>query len=191
VNTLNKTYPFLIAAVVVVAIGAPLAQGTGKPDPAVAALTAKVKALQARVASLEAKATALDDTSAAAKNDIAAAKDDIAAVKGTLGTTQQGVAALQSGASALQSTVAGLQSAVGSLNTCLRYGAMPVARYNGYVYTTNGGTTLYTTSALDSVDAGQTPSSYLARVNPSCVSSAFAVQAVSRERLALDPAFIH
>jgi outer membrane murein-binding lipoprotein Lpp len=181
VNTLNKSYPFLIAAIVIVAIGAPMAQGTGRADP-VAALTLKVKALQARVASLEAKSTATDSTFAAAKNDIAAAKEDIATVKSTLGTTQQGVAALQS-------TVSGVQSAVGSLNTCLRYGTMPVARYKGYLYAPDGGA-LFMTTALDYADPGQTPSSYLARVNPSCVSSsAFALSATSQTRLALGPAF--
>jgi hypothetical protein len=167
---LQRTYPFLIAAIVIVAIGAPIAQGTGRADP-VAALTLKVKALQTRVASLEAKAS---ETS----NALAGAKNDIATVNSSLGTTQQGVASLQSGASALQTAVANVQSSV----ACVRYGTLPIKRYTGYMYTNNAGVTIGVTTALDVVEAGQTPGGYVALVNPSCVGAAFAL------RQAMEPA---
>jgi hypothetical protein len=156
VNTLKRTYPFLIAAIVIVAIGAPIAQGTQRANP-LAALTLKVKALQARVDSLERKAV---ETS----SGLGASKDDLATVKSNLGATQQSVASLQT-------AVTATQSSVGSLSSCVRYGALPIARYTGYVYTSNGGATVGTTTALDMVESGQSPSAYAALLNPSCVGS--------------------
>jgi hypothetical protein len=157
VNNLQRTYPFLIAAIVIVAIGAPIAQGTGRADP-VAALSLKVKALQARIASLEAKST---ETS----NALASARSDIATASGNLGATQQSVTSLQAAVTSVQSSVA-----------CVRYGTVPIKRYTGYMYTNNAGATVGVTTALDIVESGQTPGGYVALVNPTCVGTAFALR---------------
>lgn len=158
---MRKTYPFLLAGLVVVAIAAPMAQGTGSADR-VSVLEKKVKALTARVATLESQA-------AATKGDVASAKSDIATVQGK-------VTALETGGAALQSALTAVQSSVGGLNSCLRYKVMPITDYDGYVYTTDGGKTLSVTSALDITDPGQTPQAYAAMVNPSCVGTSFVLR---------------
>lgn len=165
VNTLRKTYPLLLAGLVVVAIVAPMAQGTGSADR-VSALEKKVKALTTRVATLESQA-------AATKGDVASAKSDIATVQGK-------VTALETGGAALQSAVTAVQSSVGSLNTCLKYKVMPVTSYDGYVYTADGGKTLGVTTALDVTEQGQTPQGYAAMVNPSCVGTSFVMRPASQ-----------
>ena len=158
VNTLRKTYPLLLAGLVVVAIVAPMAQGTGSADR-VSALEKKVKALTTRVATLESQA-------AATKGDVASAKGDIATVQGK-------VTALETGGAALQSAVSGLTS-------CLKYKVMPITEYDGYVYTTDGGKTLSVQTALDITDQGQTPQGYAAMVNPSCVGTSFVMRPASQ-----------
>jgi hypothetical protein len=155
VNTLRKTYPLLLAGLVVVAIVAPMAQGTGSADR-VSALEKKVKALTTRVATLESQA-------AATKGDVATAKSDIASVQGK-------VTALENGGAALQSAVTAVQSSVGGLTSCLRYKVMPITEYDGYVYTTDG-KNLSVTTALDITETGQTPAGFAALVNPSCVGT--------------------
>jgi hypothetical protein len=160
VKTLRKTYPFLLAGLVVVAIAAPMAQGTGSADR-VSVLEKKVKALTARVATLESQA-------AATKGDVASAKSDIAAVQGK-------VATLETGGAALQSAVTALQSSVGGLANCVRYKVMPLTDYDGYLYTTDG-KNLSTTTALDITDPGQTPQAYAAMVNPSCIGTSFVLR---------------
>jgi hypothetical protein len=161
VNTLRKTYPFLLAGLVVVAIAAPMAQGTGSADR-LSVLEKKVKALSARVATLESQA-------AAAKGEVAGAKSDIATVQGRVTT-------LETGGAALQSAITALQSSVGGLANCVRYKVMPLTDYDGYVYTTDGGKTLSVTTALDITDSGQTPQAYAAMVNPSCVGTSFVLR---------------
>jgi hypothetical protein len=161
---LRKTYPLLLAGLVVVAIVAPMAQGTGSADR-LSALEKKVKVLTARVTTLESQA-------AATKGDVASAKSEIANVQGK-------VTALETGGAALQSAVTALQSSVGSLTTglqCVRYKAMGIARYQGYVYTNDAGKTFGATTALDATDQGETPTVFAALVNPSCVSAAFVVR---------------
>jgi len=174
VNILRKTFPFLIAGLVIVAIAAPMAQGTGRADR-VAALEKKVRALTTRVSALEAQESAT-------KADVVTAKSDLA-------TAQGNVATLQSGGAALQSAVSALQSSVGSLTTglqCVRYKAMPISVYTGYVYTSDGGKSFGVTSALDVTDQGQTPTGYAALVNPSCVSASYAVRPAAFTRSAAD-----
>jgi outer membrane murein-binding lipoprotein Lpp len=167
VNTLRKTYPLLLAGLVVVAIVAPMAQGTGSADR-VSLLEKKVKALTARVAALESQAAATKSDVASAKTDIASAKSDIAAV-------QAKVATLESGGAALQSAVTAVQSSVGGLASCLRYKVMPLTEYDGYLWTPDG-KTIKVTTALDITDQGQTPAAYAAMVNPSCVGASFVVR---------------
>jgi hypothetical protein len=162
VNTLRKTYPLLLTSLVVVAIVAPMAQGTGSGDR-VSVLEKKMKALTARVATLESQA-------AAAKNDVAAAKGDIATAKSDIATVQGKVTALENGGAALQSALTAVQSSVGGLTTCLRYKVLPMTDYDGYLYTPDGNKVGVTT-ALDITDSGQTPQGYAALMNPSCVGS--------------------
>jgi hypothetical protein len=162
VNTLRKTYPLLPTSLVVVAIVAPMAQGTGSADR-VSVLEKKMKALTARVATLESQASA-------AKNDVAAAKSDIATAKSDIATVQGKVTALENGGAALQSALTAVQSSVGGLTSCLRYKVMPITDYDGYLYTPDGNKVGVTT-ALDITDAGQTPQGYAALMNPSCVGA--------------------
>jgi outer membrane murein-binding lipoprotein Lpp len=162
VNTLRKTYPLLLTSLVLVAIVAPMAQGTGSADR-VSVLEKKMKALSARVATLESQA-------AAAKNDVAAAKGDIATAKSDIATVQGKVTALENGGAALQSALTAVQSSVGGLTTCLRYKVMPITDYDGYLYTPDGNKVGLTT-ALDITDSGQTPQGYAALMNPSCVGA--------------------
>lgn len=91
--------------------------------------------------------------------------------------------------SALQSAVSALQSSVGSLTSglqCVRYKAMPISEYTGYVYTSDGGKSFGVTSALDVTDQGQTPTGYAALVNPSCVSASHAVRPAAFTRSSAD-----
>jgi outer membrane murein-binding lipoprotein Lpp len=162
VNTLRKTYPLLLTGLVVVAIVAPMAQGTGSADR-VSVLEKKVKALTARVATLESQA-------AATKNDVSAAKGDIATAKSDIATVQGKVTALENGGAALQSALTAVQSSVGGLTTCLRYKVLPMTDYDGYLYTPDGNKVGVTT-ALDITDSGQTPQGYAALMNPSCVGA--------------------
>lgn len=164
---MRKTYPLLLAGLVV-AIVAPMAQGTGSADR-VSVLEKKVKALTARVATLESQ-------SAAAKNDVAAAKGDIATAKSDIATVQGRVTALENGGATLQSALTAMQSSVGSLTSCLRYKVMPITDYTGYLYTPDNGKSISVTSALDITDQGQTPGAYAAIVNPSCVGASFVMR---------------
>jgi outer membrane murein-binding lipoprotein Lpp len=159
---MRKSYPLLLTGLVVVAIVAPMAQGTGSADR-VSALEKKVKALTARVATMESQA-------AATKNDVAAAKGDIAAAKSDVATVQGRVTALETGGAALQSALTTVQSSIGGLTNCLRYKVMPLTEYNGYLYTSDG-KNLSVTTALDITETGQTPGGYAALVNPSCVGA--------------------
>jgi len=162
---MRKTYPLLLTSLVVVAIVAPMAQGTGSADR-LSVLEKKVKALTARVATLESQA-------AATKGDVAGAKSDIATMQGK-------VTALETGGAALQSALTAVQSSVGGLNSCLRYRVMPITDYDGYVYTTDGGKTLGVTTALDITEQGQTPQGYAAIVNPTCVGTSFVLRPASQ-----------
>lgn len=160
---MRKSYPLLLMGLVVVAIVAPMAQGTGSADR-VSVLEKKVKALTTRVATLESQAAATKSDVAAVKGDVATAKSDIAAVQGK-------VTALETGGAAMQSAVTAVQSSVGSLTSCLRYKVLPMTDYDGYLYTPDGGNKIGITTALDITDQGQTPSGYAALVNPSCVGA--------------------
>jgi hypothetical protein len=164
VNTLRKTYPLLLTGLVVVAIVAPMAQGTGSADR-VSVLEKKMKALTARVATLESQA-------AATKNDVAAAKGDIATAKTDVATVQGKVTALENGGAALQSALTAVQSSVGGLTSCLRYKVLPMSEYKGYLYTPDGNKVVITT-ALDITGQGQTPSGYAVLMNPSCVAASY------------------
>jgi hypothetical protein len=164
---MRKTYPLLLTGLVVVAIVAPLAQGTGSADR-VSVLEKKMKALTARVATLESHA-------AATKNDVAAAKGDIATAKTDIATVQGKVTALENGGAALQSALTAVQSSVGGLTSCLRYKVMPLTEYDGYLYTPDGNKVVVTT-ALDITDQGQTPGGYAALVNPSCVGASYVLR---------------
>ena len=146
-----------------------MAQGTGRADR-VSVLERKVKALTARLATVESQASAT-------RSDVAKEKDDIAAV-------QASVATLQSGGATLQTAISTLQSSVGSLTTglqCVRYRVLPVSRYRGYLYSSDGQNAFLTT-ALDVTDQGQTPNAYAALVNPTCVTAALALRPASVER---------
>jgi hypothetical protein len=84
---------------------------------------------------------------------------------------------------------AALQSSVGSLTSglqCVRYKAMPISEYTGYVYTSDGGKSFGVASALDVTDQGQTPTGYAALVNPSCVSASYAVRPAAFTRSSAD-----
>lgn len=164
---MRKTYPLLLAALVVVAIVAPMAQGTGSADR-VAVLEKKVKALTTRV-------TALESQAAATRNDVAGAKGDIASAKTDIATVQGKVTALETGGAALQTAITALQSSVGGLASCVRYKAMPLSEYDGYLYTSDGKNVSVTT-ALDITDQGQTPGAYAALLNPSCVGTSFVMR---------------
>ena len=161
---MRKTYPLLLAGLVVIAIVAPMAQGTGSADR-VSALEKKVKTLTARVATLESQ-------TAAAKGDVASAKSDIATVQGK-------VTALENGGAALQSALTAVQSSVGGLTNCLRYKVLPLTEYEGYLYTSDGKNVSVTT-AVDITEQGQTPAAYAAMVNPSCVGASFVLRPASQ-----------
>ena len=88
----KATLLLVMGAIVVTAVVAPMAQGTGRVDR-VAALEKNMKALQARVGALESQA-------AAAKNDAATAKADLAAVQASISNLQSGAATVQSSVSA-------------------------------------------------------------------------------------------
>jgi hypothetical protein len=165
VKTMRKaTLLLVIGAIVVTAVVAPIAQGTGRVDR-VAALERNMKALQARVGALESQA-------AAAKNDAATTKADLAAVQASVST-------LQSGASTIQSSVSTLQSSVGTLTTCLRYKVLPLTQYGGYLYT-NDGVHAFRTTAIDVTGQGQSTDAYAAVVNPSCVGTSAVIRIASQ-----------
>jgi outer membrane murein-binding lipoprotein Lpp len=156
----KSTVALLLAAFAAIAVAAPIAQGTGGADR-VKVLETKVKALQARVARLE-------SSTAAARSDVGAVKTDVAGV-------QQGLSQLQSGGATLQASVAKAQTDLASLTSCVRYKALPMNQYDGYLYATNGGA-LSMTTALDITETGDTPQAYAAILNPSCVGSANALR---------------
>jgi uncharacterized protein YoxC len=153
----------MTAAFTAVAVVAPMAQGTGSVDR-VAALEKKVKALQKQVASLATGASAT-------RADIAAARSEIGTVKTDVGAVQQSVSTLQTGATTLQLSISTVQSNLAALTTCVRYRVLPISQYDGYLFTSSP-PTMFTTTALDVTDQGQTPGAYVAVVNPSCVGSA-------------------
>jgi uncharacterized protein (DUF3084 family) len=168
----KSTVALLLAAFAAVAVVAPIAQGTGGADR-VKALEKKVKALQARVATLE-------SSTAAARSELGAVKTDVAGVQQGLSQAQQGLSQLQAGGATLQASVAKVQTDLASLASCVRYKALPMSQYDGYLYTSNG--VLSMTSALDVTEAGQTPQAYAAVLNPSCVGSANALRLSSLSR---------
>jgi X-X-X-Leu-X-X-Gly heptad repeat protein len=163
----KSTAALLLAVFASVAIVAPMAQGTGRADR-LAALEKKVKALQGRL-------SALESTASATRSDVASAKSDIGAV-------QQSVSTLQSGATTLQSSVSTLQSNLSALRACVGSQVLPISRYRGYLFSNTPPTTFLTT-ALDITEQGQTPGSYVAAVNASCVTSTNALRLHSQLHL--------
>jgi len=157
--------PLLLAVLATVAIVAPIAEGTGGADR-VKALETKVKALQGRVVSLEAAA-------AGARTEIAGVKEDVVAAR-------QGVSALQAGTATIQSSVATVQSNLASLAACVRYSALPLTQYDGYLYTSNGAVSM--TTALDITEAGKAAEVHVAILNPACVSATNALRLSSVHR---------
>jgi hypothetical protein len=55
------------------------------------------------------------------------------------------------------------------INACFQ-GAMPVARFNGYVGANSDGT-LFITSAVDVTDSGESPSAFLLDVGSTCANA--------------------
>ena len=68
-----------------------------------------------------------------------------------------------------RATASAVSPASSASVACVRYGAMPVARYNGYLATDSTGAAVFMTTALDIVPSGEKPGGYAALVNPSCV----------------------
>jgi hypothetical protein len=86
---------------------------------------------------------------------------------------------LQSKMRALQSRVALLEKAVGGIKSC-ESTVQALGRYPGYVWTPDGGTTYYTTTAVDVPDAGEAVGVYVSVVNPSCVGSGSAMYSLAK-----------
>jgi hypothetical protein len=88
------------------------------------------------------------------------------------------VAALEKKVKVLQSSSTALKKRVTLLEgfgACLLGSApVPEARYTGYLYTPDHGTTVGETTALDVTATGQTPQAYLVTINPSCLSTSAA-----------------
>jgi len=175
----KSTVALLLAAFAAVAVVAPIAQGTGSADR-VKVLEKKMKALQARVASLEASTAAARSDLGAVKTDVAGVQQGLTLAQQGLSQAQQGLSQLQAGGATLQASVAKVQTDLASLATCVRYKALPMSQYGGYLYSQGG--VLGTTSALDLTESGQTPQAYAAVLNPSCVSSSNALRLSSLGR---------
>jgi uncharacterized phage infection (PIP) family protein YhgE len=175
----KSTVALLLAAFAAVAVVAPIAQGTGGADR-VKALEKKVKALQARVATLESSTAAARSDLGAVKTDVAGVQQGLSQAQQGLSQAQQGLSQLQAGGATLQASVTKVQTDLASLASCVRYKALPMSQYDGYLYTSNG--VLSMTSALDVTEAGQTPQAYAAVLNPSCVGSANALRLSSLSR---------
>lgn len=80
---------------------------------------------------------------------------------------------------ALESKVRVLRTQVNDLRgkqACLT--ALPLSQFGtsaaGYVYTPDGGYSVFFTSALDVTPTGQSPGAWAARINPSCVTQSSA-----------------
>ena len=94
------------------------------------------------------------------------------------------VAALEKKVRGLQLTTNSLKKQTGILAGfagCLAGTPIPIARYSGYVYTPDHGTTLGETTALDATDTGDTPQAYIVTINPSCLGSSAAKGALMRQ----------
>jgi cell division protein FtsB len=99
-------------------------------------------------------------------------------------TITKRVAALEKKVRGLQATTSSLKKRTSGLEVfggCLLSSApIAAARYTGYVYTPDNGTTYGVTTALDATDTGDTPQAYIVTINPSCLGSAAAKNALMR-----------
>lgn len=108
---------------------------------------------------------------------------------GAIASSQSGKAELTipSRIRALESKVRVLRTQVNDLRgkqACLT--ALPISQYGnsaaGYVYTPDGGYSVFFTSALDVTPSGQTPGAYVARVDSTCVSRAMSPSSYRTDR---------
>jgi cell division protein FtsB len=100
-------------------------------------------------------------------------------------TIKSRVAALERKVRGLQATTSSLKKRTSNLEVfggCLLSSApIAAARYTGYVYTPDNGVTYGVTTALDATDAGDTPQAYIVTINPSCLGSSAAKNALMRQ----------
>jgi hypothetical protein len=78
------------------------------------------------------------------------------------------VRALEAKVRVLQARVTRVTNAVGADEACAAY-VLGTARYQGYVYTPDGGVTYTQTTAIDQTDAGETPNYYFQLISSNCV----------------------
>ena len=101
-----------------------------------------------------------------------------AAVPLAQGTTNESTQTIRRIA-ALERKMRAVQASVTRLNAdmaCLKFRAAPVAAYGdppaeGFVYSAENGARVFTTTALDIADEGDTPDLIVPAINPECVAT--------------------